>query len=62
MSNLWAPKSVLFIDVSAYGFMDYHAQGQTIPYVFIDIAPPPTGLHGTFQEFGTEEYLTSMGF
>ena len=28
---------------AAYGFMVYHAQGQTIPYVFIDIAPPLTG-------------------
>jgi hypothetical protein len=23
-------------------FMDYEAQGQTIPYVIIDLAPPPT--------------------
>ena len=26
----------------AYAFTDYRAQGQTIPYVIIDIAPPPT--------------------
>ena len=28
----------------AYGFMDYHAQQQTIPYVVIDLAQPPTGV------------------
>jgi len=26
----------------AYAFTDYHAQGQTIPYVVIDIASPPS--------------------
>lgn len=26
----------------AYSFTDYRAQGQTIPYVVVDIAPPPT--------------------
>ena len=28
---------------AAYGFTDYRSQGQTIPYVIIDIATPPTG-------------------
>ncbi|EIM82415.1 uncharacterized protein STEHIDRAFT_64972 [Stereum hirsutum FP-91666 SS1] len=27
---------------SAYAFTDYRAQGQTIPYVLIDIAQPPS--------------------
>jgi hypothetical protein len=26
----------------AYSFMDYQAQGQTIPYVIVDITPPPS--------------------
>jgi hypothetical protein len=28
---------------AAYGFTDYRSQGQTIPYVIVDIAMPPTG-------------------
>lgn len=28
---------------SAYSFTDYRAQGQTLPFVLIDIATPPTG-------------------
>lgn len=28
---------------AAYAFTDYRSQGQTIPYVLVDIAPPPTG-------------------
>jgi hypothetical protein len=28
---------------AAYAFMDYRSQGQTIPYVLVDIAQPPTG-------------------
>ena len=28
---------------AAYAFTDYRAQGQTIPYVIIDIATPPNG-------------------
>ena len=28
---------------AAYSFTDYRSQGQTIPYVLIDIATPPTG-------------------
>ena len=28
---------------AAYAFMDYRSQGQTLPYVIIDIAKPPTG-------------------
>jgi len=28
---------------AAYTFMDYRSQGQTIPYVLVDIAMPPTG-------------------
>ena len=29
--------------VPAYAFTDYRSQGQTIPYVIVDIATPPTG-------------------
>ncbi|KAJ4501177.1 hypothetical protein C8R41DRAFT_749738 [Lentinula lateritia] len=28
---------------AAYAFTDYRSQGQTIPYVIVDIAKPPTG-------------------
>ena len=28
---------------AVYAFTDYCSQGQTIPYVLIDIATPPTG-------------------
>ncbi|HEV7737986.1 MAG TPA: hypothetical protein VGO47_11520 [Chlamydiales bacterium] len=28
---------------AAYGFTDYRAQGQTVPYILIDIKTPPTG-------------------
>lgn len=28
---------------SAYSFTDYWSQGQTIPYVIVDIAEPPSG-------------------
>jgi len=28
---------------AAYAFTDYRSQGQTIPYVIVDIATPPTG-------------------
>lgn len=28
---------------AAYAFMDYRAQGQTIPFVIVDIATPPSG-------------------
>ncbi|KAG1858510.1 hypothetical protein F4604DRAFT_1589477 [Suillus subluteus] len=28
---------------AAYAFTDYHSQGQTIPYVLVDIATPPSG-------------------
>ncbi|KAF8484114.1 hypothetical protein JB92DRAFT_2762661 [Gautieria morchelliformis] len=28
---------------AAYVFTDYRSQGQTIPYMIIDIAPPPSG-------------------
>jgi hypothetical protein len=28
---------------AAYAFTDYRSQGQTLPYVIIDIASPPTG-------------------
>ncbi|KAI6116444.1 hypothetical protein F5141DRAFT_1267921 [Pisolithus sp. B1] len=33
---------------SAYAFTDYCAQGQTIPYVIVDIARPPTGVLNLF--------------
>ena len=29
--------------MAAYAFTDYRSQGQTIPYVVVDIATPPTG-------------------
>ena len=28
---------------AAYAFTDYRSQGQTIPYVLVNIASPPTG-------------------
>lgn len=28
---------------AAYGFTDYRSQGQTLPYVLVDIAQPPQG-------------------
>ena len=28
---------------AAYGFTDYRSQGQTLPYVIVDIAKPPSG-------------------
>ncbi|KAF8836900.1 hypothetical protein BDN67DRAFT_910225 [Paxillus ammoniavirescens] len=28
---------------AAYAFTDYQSQGQTIPYVLVDIATPPSG-------------------
>jgi len=28
---------------AAYRFTDYHSQGQTLPYVIVDIAKPPLG-------------------
>jgi hypothetical protein len=28
---------------AAYAFTDYRSQGQTLPYVIVDIAKPPTG-------------------
>ena len=28
---------------AAYAFTDYHLQGQTLPYVIVDIVKPPTG-------------------
>ncbi|THH12700.1 hypothetical protein EW146_g7451 [Bondarzewia mesenterica] len=33
---------------AAYAFTDYRAQGQTIPYVVVDIAPPPNGTLSLF--------------
>jgi hypothetical protein len=33
---------------AAYGFTDYQSQGQTIPYVLVDIASPPTGMLSLF--------------
>jgi ATP-dependent exoDNAse (exonuclease V) alpha subunit len=29
--------------IPAYAFTDYRAQGQTLPYVIVDIARPPGG-------------------
>ncbi|KLO08413.1 hypothetical protein SCHPADRAFT_835367 [Schizopora paradoxa] len=33
----------------AYAFTDYRSQGQTVPYVIVDIGPPPTN---TISPFG----------
>jgi ATP-dependent exoDNAse (exonuclease V) alpha subunit len=33
---------------AAYAFTDYQSQGQTLPYVIIDITKPPTGALGLF--------------
>ena len=33
---------------AAYAFTDYRSQGQTLPYVFVDIATPPTGTLSLF--------------
>ena len=33
---------------AAYAFTDYRSQGQTLPYVIIDIASPPTGTLSLF--------------
>ena len=32
-----------YLITAAYSFTDYHSQGQTIPYVIVDIAKPPSG-------------------
>ena len=34
-------KQCQFPMTAAYTFTDYHSQGQTIPYILIDIATPP---------------------
>ncbi|KIL59326.1 hypothetical protein M378DRAFT_45438, partial [Amanita muscaria Koide BX008] len=33
---------------AAYAFTDYRSQGQTIPYVLVDLASPPTGTLNLF--------------
>ncbi|KAJ6543481.1 hypothetical protein B0H10DRAFT_1642420, partial [Mycena sp. CBHHK59/15] len=33
---------------AAYSFTDYRSQGQTLPYVFVDIATPPSGALSLF--------------
>ena len=33
---------------AAYACTDYHSQGQTLPYIIIDIASPPTGTFSLF--------------
>ena len=38
---------------AAYAFTDYRSQGQTLPYVIIDIASPPTGTLSLFNLFVT---------
>ncbi|KAF9778435.1 hypothetical protein BJ322DRAFT_1014701 [Thelephora terrestris] len=42
----------------ADSFTDYRAQGQTIPYVIIDIAPPPTSGLSLFNLYVHEPKLT----
>ena len=39
----WSVCNHRFPMTAAYTFMDYWSQGQTLPYVIIDIAKPPTG-------------------
>jgi hypothetical protein len=36
--------------MAAYAFMDYRSQGQTLPYVIIDIGSPPTVCMSRFEE------------
>ncbi|KAJ7482441.1 hypothetical protein FB451DRAFT_1029725 [Mycena latifolia] len=36
-------KRTQFPLTGAYAFMDYRSQGQTLPYVFVDIGTPPSG-------------------
>ena len=36
---------------AAYAFTDYQAQGQTIPFVLVDIATPPTGGFNLFNRY-----------
>lgn len=33
---------------AAYAFADYRSQGQTIPYVMVDLTPPPNGTLNLF--------------
>ena len=56
---------------AAYAFTDYRSQGQTLPYVIIDIASPPTGtllrsvfqsVCRTFKEQWKGEYQTATRF
>ncbi|KAF5323226.1 hypothetical protein D9758_018101 [Tetrapyrgos nigripes] len=42
-----------FSMTSAYAFTDYCSQGQTIPYVLIDIGKPPTGKLNLFNLYVT---------
>ncbi|KAI6136317.1 hypothetical protein F5141DRAFT_972866, partial [Pisolithus sp. B1] len=41
-------KRCQFPMTTAYAFTDYRAQGQTIPYVIVDIARPPSGVLNLF--------------
>lgn len=41
-------KRLQFPLTAAYAFTDYWAQGQTIPYVIVDVASPPTGMLSLF--------------
>ena len=41
-------KRLQFPLTAAYAFTDYRSQGQTIPYVIVDIASPPTGALNLF--------------
>ncbi|KAJ7251541.1 hypothetical protein B0H12DRAFT_1119480 [Mycena haematopus] len=34
--------------LGAYAFTDYRSQGQTIPYVLVDVASPPSGTLSLF--------------
>ncbi|KAJ7683082.1 hypothetical protein B0H17DRAFT_942244 [Mycena rosella] len=34
---------VQFLVTGVYAFTDYRSQGQTLPYIYVDIGTPPTG-------------------
>ena len=44
---------------AAYAFTDYHSQGQTLPYVVVDITSLPTGMLSLFNLY--VELLRSSG-
>ncbi|PSR70805.1 hypothetical protein PHLCEN_2v13327, partial [Hermanssonia centrifuga] len=45
----------------AYAFTDYRSQGQTLPYVIVDIAAPPTGVFPNGTRPGTSDRGRTIG-